>query len=364
MSLYEDVRGAFGQTNTKRSNTRPPPVRASRPPVENYRDDRRRGSYRDDRSRGGYRDDRSRGGYRDDRRRDSYRDDRRRDDRYRRGGREPYRRRQTGVSRCRDSRDSYRNSRDKFNRGGARHLARIHGTEDDRVNCPFFFKIGACRHGDRCGRLHSRPAFSQTVLIPHMYSNPKATAQLQCKPVDESKMMKEFEEFYEEIFDKFAEFGYVEDVHVCENLGEHMVGNVYVKYRNEEDADKCVKALTGKFYGGRPLLPEFSPVTDFYEARCRQYDEMTCSRGGLCNFMHCIRVSRSLKRELIEDQSEPEESESDSSSSSSEDDDDERDSRRRRRRDSRSRSRSREKKSSSEKKDDGKEDNAVEEKKE
>ena len=270
------------------------------------------------------------------------------------------------MSRCRDSRDSYRNSRDKFNRGGARHLARIHGTEDDRVNCPFFFKIGACRHGDRCGRLHSRPAFSQTVLIPHMYSNPKATAQIQCVPVDESKMKKEFEEFYEEIFDKFAEFGYVEDVHVCENLGEHMVGNVYVKYRNEEDADKCVKALTGKFYGGRPLLPEFSPVTDFYEARCRQYDEMTCSRGGLCNFMHCIRVSRSLKRELIEDQSKPEESESDSSSSSSEDDDDERDSRRRRRRrrDSRSRSRSREKKSSSEKKDDGKEDNAVEEKKE
>ena len=27
-------------------------------------------------------------------------------------------------------------------RGGALHLARIHGTEEDRVNCPFYFKIG------------------------------------------------------------------------------------------------------------------------------------------------------------------------------------------------------------------------------
>ena len=31
--------------------------------------------------------------------------------------------------------------------GGAEHLARIHGTEEDKVNCPFYYKIGACRHG-------------------------------------------------------------------------------------------------------------------------------------------------------------------------------------------------------------------------
>lgn len=42
-----------------------------------------------------------------------------------------------------------------------------------RVNCPFFFKMGACRHGDRCSRLHHRPVFSQTILLPHMYQNPR-----------------------------------------------------------------------------------------------------------------------------------------------------------------------------------------------
>ena len=34
-------------------------------------------------------------------------------------------------------------SRDQGPRGGAEHLARIHGTEEDKVNCPFYFKIGA-----------------------------------------------------------------------------------------------------------------------------------------------------------------------------------------------------------------------------
>lgn len=30
-----------------------------------------------------------------------------------------------------------------------------------RVNCSFYFKIGACRHGERCSRLHNKPTFSQ-----------------------------------------------------------------------------------------------------------------------------------------------------------------------------------------------------------
>ncbi|CAJ0649888.1 16608_t:CDS:2 [Entrophospora sp. SA101] len=29
----------------------------------------------------------------------------------------------------------------------AEYLASIYGTEKDKVNCSFYFKIGACRHG-------------------------------------------------------------------------------------------------------------------------------------------------------------------------------------------------------------------------
>jgi hypothetical protein len=47
-----------------------------------------------------------------------------------------------------------------------------------KVNCPFYFKIGACRHADRCSRIHHRPAFSQTILIKHVYRHPIREAEL------------------------------------------------------------------------------------------------------------------------------------------------------------------------------------------
>ncbi|OQR98556.1 splicing factor U2AF 35 kDa subunit [Achlya hypogyna] len=185
--------------------------------------------------------------------------------------------------------------------GGAEHLARIHGTEEDRVNCPFYFKIGACRHGDRCSRLHNKPVFSQTILVKHMYQNPLSViiaangdpSQLDQKSVDE-----DFEDFFEEVFEELCKFGKVDELNVCDNLGDHLVGNVYAKFDDEECAAAAQKALYGRFYGGRPLICEFSPVTDFREARCRQFDEGTCNRGGYCNFMHIKMVSNAMMREL------------------------------------------------------------------
>ena len=44
------------------------------------------------------------------------------------------------------------------------------------------------------------------------------------------------------------------------------------QFEEEEAAEKALMALNGRFYGGRPLVCEFSPVTDFREARCRQFD--------------------------------------------------------------------------------------------
>ena len=203
-----------------------------------------------------------------------------------------------------NSRDAGRNWRDRElggARGGATHLARIHGTEEDKVNCPFFFKIGACRHGDRCSRQHHKPPFSQTMILLHMYQNPAsqiAAAGGDPSQLDPKKVQEEFDNFYEEVYDELGKFGEIEELNVCENLGDHMVGNVYAKFADEECTDDALKGLFGRFYAGRPLVCEFSPVTDFREARCRQYDEAVCTRGGYCNFMHIRTPSRSLKRDL------------------------------------------------------------------
>ena len=65
-------------------------------------------------------------------------------------------------------------------------------------------------------------------------------------------------------------YGEVEEMNVCDNLGDHLVGNVYIKFRREEDADRAVKDLNNRWFGGRPIYAELSPVTDFREACCRQ----------------------------------------------------------------------------------------------
>lgn len=71
-----------------------------------------------------------------------------------------------------------------------------------------------------------------------------------------------------------------------------MVGNVYVKFEDEEQTEAALSKLHGRFFAGRTLHCEYSPVTDFREARCRQYDEDTCARGPYCNFMHVREPSR------------------------------------------------------------------------
>ena len=60
----------------------------------------------------------------------------------------------------------------------AKHLACIHGTEEDKVNCPFYFKIRACRHSKQCSQLHHQPAFLPTILIQHLYRHPLRQAEL------------------------------------------------------------------------------------------------------------------------------------------------------------------------------------------
>lgn len=189
----------------------------------------------------------------------------------------------------------------------AAHLARIHGTEEDKVNCPFYYKIGACRHSDRCSRLHHKPAFSPTLLVKHLYRHPQRLAELQQAAtagpaiVDHEKAQEEFLVFYEDLYMEFSKFGRIDALHVCDNLGDHMIGHVYCKFTDEEDASDALQVMNDRYYDGRKMEVEFSPVQNFQEARCRDFDEENCARGGFCNFMHVKPVPLCLVRSLEED---------------------------------------------------------------
>ena len=63
--------------------------------------------------------------------------------------------------------------------------------------------------------------------------------------------IRHFEDFFEEVFIELAKYGEVEEVVVCDNIGEHIVGNVYVKFYNEDDTKKAFSARNGRYYAGR-----------------------------------------------------------------------------------------------------------------
>ncbi|XP_076063222.1 U2 small nuclear riboprotein auxiliary factor 38 [Oratosquilla oratoria] len=184
----------------------------------------------------------------------------------------------------------------------AEYLASIFGTEKDKVNCSFYFKIGACRHGDRCSRIHNKPTFSQTVLLLNLYCNPQNSAKSadgSHSNVSDEEMQEHYDNFFEDVFTECEDkYGEIEEMNVCDNLGDHLVGNVYIKFRYEEDAEKAVADLNNRWFGGRAIYAELSPVTDFREACCRQYEMGECTRSGFCNFMHLKPISRELRREL------------------------------------------------------------------
>uniref|UniRef100_A0A6V2TA99 C3H1-type domain-containing protein n=1 Tax=Emiliania huxleyi TaxID=2903 RepID=A0A6V2TA99_EMIHU len=128
----------------------------------------------------------------------------------------------------------------------AQHLAKIFGTEEDKVNCPFYLKMGACRHGDRCSRIHNRPILSQTVLLQNMYLPPPQQYDPMGNPLPQSEeeLQDHFEEFYEDIFEELITVGgELEQLRVCENLSDHLAGNVYAKFRDEDDAQKALTKL-------------------------------------------------------------------------------------------------------------------------
>ncbi|XP_027304529.1 splicing factor U2AF 35 kDa subunit isoform X1 [Anas acuta] len=143
---------------------------------------------------------------------------------------------------------------------------------------------------------------TNTILIQNIYRNPQNSAQTadgsHCA-VSDVEMQEHYDEFFEEVFTEMEEkYGEVEEMNVCDNLGDHLVGNVYVKFRREEDAEKAVIDLNNRWFNGQPIHAELSPVTDFREACCRQYEMGECTRGGFCNFMHLKPISRELRREL------------------------------------------------------------------
>lgn len=131
-----------------------------------------------------------------------------------------------------------------------------------------------------------------------------------------SQLQNHFDAFYEDFWCEMCKYGEIEEVVVCDNNNDRkslppqevfmnrvltcpdLIGNVYARFKYEDDAQKACDALNSRWYAGRPIYCELSPVTDFREACCRLNSGEGCVRGGFCNFIHRKQPSPELDRDL------------------------------------------------------------------
>ena len=51
--------------------------------------------------------------------------------------------------------------------------------------------------------------------------------------VTDEQMQEQYDNFFEEVFIECEDrYGELEELNICDNLGDHLVGNVYIKVRN------------------------------------------------------------------------------------------------------------------------------------
>ena len=171
-----------------------------------------------------------------------------------------------------------------------------------RVNCYFYSKIGACKHGDHCNRIHNKPNISQTIMFRHLYQNPPAAISFaegeKVSDEDLKEALKHFEQFYEEIFLELSNFGELKDLSVCDNMCDHLIGNVYAKFYDEASASKAFNELEGKYYHSNLVDEEYCPIINVKDCKCRKYEDGLCQRGAFCNFLHIKEVNKSLVKSL------------------------------------------------------------------
>ncbi|KAG9266680.1 U2 small nuclear ribonucleoprotein auxiliary factor 35 kDa subunit-related protein 2 [Astyanax mexicanus] len=171
-----------------------------------------------------------------------------------------------------------------------------YGTEKDRANCPFFLKTGSCRFGDRCSRKHDHPLTSSTLMVRNMFVT-FGMEQLKRDDYDtdasleysEDEIFQQFLDFYEDVLLEFRNAGKVVQFKVSCNFEPHLRGNVYVQYETEDQCKEAFMMFNGRWYAGRQLQCEFSPVTRWKTAICGLFDRQKCPKGKHCNFLHVFR---------------------------------------------------------------------------
>ena len=63
------------------------------------------------------------------------------------------------------------------------------------------------------------------MMLPNLYQNPGHHASC---TLTKEQLQDHFDQFYEDMFIELAKFGEIEDLNICDNVGEHLAGSKWV----------------------------------------------------------------------------------------------------------------------------------------
>ena len=139
-------------------------------------------------------------------------------------------------------------------------------------------------------------------MFRHLYQNPPAALAFSSGQKVSDEELKEalihYQKFYEEIFVELSSYGELKELAVVDNLGDHLIGNVYARFNDEAGASKAFNALAGKYYNSKLVEEEYCPISKISWCKCRFYDEGKCERGAFCNYLHLKPISETLLKNL------------------------------------------------------------------
>ena len=114
--------------------------------------------------------------------------------------------------------------------------------------------------------------------------------------MNEKELQQNYEDFFEDIFWEMNDkYGDIEEMNVCDNLGDHLVGNIYIMFREEETAERAVNDLNNRWYAGTSTaFSELKPVFVFESSGFVYLTNYHQRSAHLCRAITCHRLPRGM----------------------------------------------------------------------
>ena len=92
---------------------------------------------------------------------------------------------------------------------------------------------------------------------------------------------------------------------VCCNWEPHLRGNVYVQFATEEEGSKAYTSFNGRWYAGKQLVCQYTPVNKWKGAICGKFVGPKGKRNGYFEeFVMGEKVVKSTRHSVGDDMQE------------------------------------------------------------